>query len=93
MIPKAKIEKILHGNLAIEHLELTDESAKHAGHTEAVRSGGGHFTLLVISRDFEGKKPIDRHKFIYRVLHQEMRHSIHALSIKAYTPQEYQSQE
>lgn len=69
------------------HLEIMDESHLHAGH-EGARSGGGHYTLDIVSTQFAGKATLARHRMIYSALGEMMKHDIHALNIKAYTPQE-----
>lgn len=70
-------------------LELTDDSAKHAGHAGA-RSGGGHYRLLIVSAEFTGKSTLIRHRMIYDALGELMRSKIHALSIQSQTPEEAQ---
>lgn len=73
--------------LAPTHIEIIDESHLHAGH-EGARSGGGHYTLDIVSTQFSGKATLARHRMIYSALGEMMKHDIHALNIKAYTPQE-----
>ena len=68
-------------------IEIIDDSHKHAGH-EGARSGGGHYTLHIVSTQFAGKPTLARHRMIYSALGEMMKHDIHALNIKAYTPQE-----
>lgn len=48
-----------------------------------------HFEALVISSSFEGKRPIARHQMIYKTLGSLVGGEIHALSIKALTPDEH----
>lgn len=67
-------------------LEIVDDSAKHAGH--AGSSGGGHFTLTIVSSHFSGKSQIMRHRAIYQALQDLIPTRIHALSITALTPDE-----
>jgi len=38
---------------------------------------------------FEGLRPLARHQLVYRALGERMGREIHALSIEAYTPQEW----
>lgn len=71
-------------------IEIIDDSHKHAGH-EGARSGGGHYTLHIVSIQFAGKPTLARHRMIYSALGEMMKHDIHALNIKAYTPQELQA--
>ncbi|MEO7558829.1 MAG: BolA family protein [Nitrosospira sp.] len=70
-----------------ERIEIVDESARHAGH-EGAKSGGGHYFLTIVSREFSGKSTLIRHRLIYAVLKEMMHKDIHALSVKAYTPEE-----
>lgn len=67
-------------------LDLRDDSAEHAGH--AGSSGGGHFTLTLVSSHFSGKTRIMRHRIIYQALGDLIPDRIHALSIAAYAPDE-----
>lgn len=71
-------------------MEIIDDSHKHAGH-EGARSGGGHYTLYIVSAQFSGKPTLARHRMIYSALGEMMKHDIHALNIQAYTPQEAES--
>lgn len=68
-------------------LELIDASAAHAGHAQA--GGAGHYFLTIVSPEFAGKSPIQRHQMVYQSLGELMQSEIHALSIQAYTPDEY----
>ena len=73
--------------LAPESLEILDESRDHAGH-EGARGGGGHYRLIIVSREFSGKPPQARHRMVYDALGAMMKKEIHALAIKAYAPGE-----
>jgi BolA protein len=70
-----------------EKIEIVDESARHAGH-EGAKSGGGHYLLTIVSRKFSGKSALTRHRLVYDALQEMMHKNIHALSVKAYTPEE-----
>ncbi|MEZ5613613.1 MAG: BolA family protein [Rhodocyclaceae bacterium] len=69
------------------HLDIADDSAKHAGHAGA-RDGGGHYRLTIVSPRFAGCATTQRHRLIYEALGPMMRGEIHALGIKALTPEE-----
>jgi BolA family transcriptional regulator, general stress-responsive regulator len=73
--------------LSPTQLDITDDSASHAGHAGA-KSGGGHFFLTIVSEEFVGKLTLARHRMIYDALGDMMQREIHALSIKAYTAAE-----
>jgi BolA family transcriptional regulator, general stress-responsive regulator len=68
-------------------LDLRDDSAMHAGH--AGNTGGGHFSLTLVSSQFHGKSQIMRHRAIYQALQDLIPNFIHALSITAHAPGEY----
>lgn len=86
----ALIEERLRRALEPQALQIDDDSAAHLGHAGA-REGGGHFTVLIVSRHFIGKALLQRHRLVYAALQDLMPTQIHALSIKAYTPEEFQS--
>lgn len=84
------IRERLQAALPVEHLEVADESHLHAGHPGA-REGGGHFRVLVVSEAFSGRPPLQRHRLVYDAMGDAMRRdTIHALSIRALTPQEHE---
>lgn len=74
-------------SLAPDSLEVFDDSRDHAGHAGA-KDGGGHFELVIVSREFAGKPAIARHRLIYAALSDLMPKQIHALAIRAYAPDE-----
>ena len=65
-------------------LEIQDDSALHASH--AGNTGGGHFTLKIVSSQFSQKSQIIRHRLIYQALADLIPQQIHALSILAISP-------
>ncbi len=67
-------------------LEITDDSAMHAGHQG--NGGGGHFKLKMTSSHFSEKSQIIRHRLIYQMLTDLIPKQIHALSIQALAPDE-----
>ena len=70
-----------------QSIDLLDESGKHAGHPGA-KAGGSHFRLTIVSSRFSGKDQITRHRMVYEVLGPLMQREIHALAIRALTPDE-----
>ena len=68
-------------------VELTDDSALHAGHAGA-RSGGGHYQLTIVSPRFAGLGRLQRHRLVYQTLSSFMTGTIHALAVTARTPDE-----
>lgn len=70
-------------------LEINDDSHKHAGH-EGARDGRGHYSLLIVSPVFSGLNAIARHRAVYEAVGSLMQTDIHALSMRAYAPEEFQ---
>ena len=83
----AVIEQQLRASLEAQAVEVVDESALHAGHAGA--RGGGHYAVTIVSPQFSGKGPVERHRMIYAALGDAMRSQIHALSIRAFSPEEF----
>ena len=82
-----RIRALLTAALQPSLLELTDESALHAGHAGAA-SGGGHYNLKIVSARFEGLRLVMRHRLVYDSVHDMMHTEIHALAITALAPSE-----
>jgi BolA family transcriptional regulator, general stress-responsive regulator len=86
---RAKLEAAF----APTRLEITDESAKHAGHAgaraHAAKQGGGaagvgetHFVVAIDSAFFEGLGRVARQRAVYTVLAEELAGPVHALALK-----------
>ena len=84
----AEIKARLEAALSPESLQVDDESHLHAGH-EGAKDGRGHFRVLVISDMFKSQTPIKRHRMIYHAMGELMQTDIHALTIEAFTPEEF----
>ena len=84
-----RIEELLKKDFKVYLLEVKDDSLNHVGHPEAKKSNGGHFDIVIVSPDFEGKTHLERHRMIYNVLNSEFKTGIHALRIRALSIQEY----
>jgi BolA protein len=75
-------------DLAPVELEIHDDSAEHAGHAGAT-GGVGHFSLLIVSKAFRGQPRLERHQSIFARVGDLLPHPVHALSIRALTPEEF----
>jgi acid stress-induced BolA-like protein IbaG/YrbA len=51
-----------------------------------------HFDATVVSREFIGLRPLQRHQLVYRALGERMGGEIHALSLETLTPDELSAQ-
>ena len=74
--------------LAPQHLDIRDDSAAHAGHAGAA-GGGGHFSLTIVSERFSGAPRLARHRAVLDRVGDLIPHPVHALAIRAYTPDEF----
>ena len=68
-------------------VRLIDDSARHASH--AGNNGGGHFELVIVAPVFAGLRAVERHRMVYALLADLIPARIHALSIRAMTPDEF----
>ena len=54
-----------------------------------VQSGDNvHFEAMVVSGDFVGLRPLQRHQLVYKSLGERMGGEIHALQLETLTPDE-----
>ncbi|CAG0960796.1 DNA-binding transcriptional regulator BolA [Burkholderiales bacterium] len=70
------------------YVELDDDSAAHAGHPGAA-GGAGHFSVTIVSHCFSGAPRLARHRAVLDRVADLIPHPVHALAIRAYTPDEY----
>lgn len=83
---KAKLTAALSPSTLLIH----DHSEEHAEHA-AMRGQGfteTHFDIFVVSSKFEGVNAVQRHRMVYKELQEEFSRGLHAVNIKARTPEE-----
>ena len=51
-----------------------------------------HFQAIVVAAEFDGARPLARHQLVYKTLGSRVGNEIHALSIRAFTPDEWAAQ-
>jgi len=68
------------------HMKITNESYKHS----VPKGSESHFHVLVVSQEFDKLPLIKRHRSVNSILGDELANGIHALSILAKTPQEWE---
>ena len=76
----------LNNQLLVEHMFLENESSMH----NVPVNSETHFKLVIVSDDFIHMNKVKRHQLIYQILTNIMK-EIHALSIHAFTIEEYNS--
>ncbi len=67
-------------------LKIVNESGNHA----VPKNSETHFKIIIVSDLFQGATLVERHRMIYKQLDEELRSGVHALSIKAFTPEEWE---
>jgi len=72
-----ELQTIIAAGLPCEHLH--------------VEGDGRHWYATLVSAEFEGKRLIQRHQRVYATLGEKIKtDEVHALSMKTYTPAEWQ---
>eukprot|EP00124_Ichthyophonus_hoferi_P000563 Ihof_evm16s21 gene=Ihof_evmTU16s21 len=67
------------------YMNILNESNNHSG----PRNRESHFKIVVVSDAFKGKTPIQRHRAVNEALKEEFANGLHALSIDAKTPEQW----
>jgi BolA protein len=88
MSARDDIAKKLNEAFTPESLDVADESHLHEGHAGHRPGGGTHFRVNIVSRAFEGKSRVERHRMINTLLAEELAGGVHALAIRALAPGE-----
>lgn len=88
MLTKTQIEDILIRNFNPIRLVVSDDSHQHAGHNPQAVFGNTHYSVEIVSAEFSGKKPVERHRLVYAALSEGLKTHIHAIAIRAMSPEE-----
>ncbi|RMX07770.1 BolA family transcriptional regulator [Corticibacter populi] len=73
-----ELQTLITQGLACQHIELQGD--------------GRHWFATIVSSEFEGLRPIQRHQKVYATLGSRMHtDEVHALSMKTLTPAEWQA--
>lgn len=83
-----KIHQLLSIRFAPEELDVTDDSASHAGHAGARPGGQTHYSVRIVSEDFRGMNRVSRHRAVYAEVEKLFEQGLHALAINAKAPGE-----
>lgn len=81
-----EIERRLRAALQPAHLVVTNDSARHRGHSGDDGSGESHFTVEIESELFAGMSRLERQRAVNRALADLLRDRIHALAVSARVP-------
>ncbi|EKS30644.1 BolA family protein [Afipia felis] len=88
MTVRDTIAKKLTDALHPESLSVVDESHLHEGHAGHRPGGQTHFRVHIVSRAFEGKSRVERHRMINALLADDLAGGVHALALKTQAPGE-----
>ena len=86
-----ELEEILRRVFDPVHLVVEDLSRLHASHAEARATGGGHYSVTIVSQRFSGRARLERHRMVHEALAAQLEGAIHALSIRALDPEEWKA--
>ena len=75
-----ELQQIIGAGLNCQHLEVDGD--------------GRHWSAVIVSPEFDGKRLIQRHQRVYATLGSRMHtDEVHALSMKTFTPAEWAAQQ
>ncbi len=83
-----EIARLLTEAFAPGKLEVTNDSARHHGHSGDDGSGESHFTVEIESAVFAGISRLQRQRLVNAALGDIPGQRVHALSIRAHAPGE-----
>lgn len=76
MLQAIEIQKIIESNLKCNYIKVTGDD-------------GTHFEAVIVSDAFTNQSMIKQHQQVYSALGNMMQKEIHALSIKTFTPDDW----
>jgi stress-induced morphogen len=85
---QSRLRAALQLSFAPLSLEITDDSARHAGHAGAQPGGETHYSIKLVSAAFAGQSRVARSRAVHDVLANEFRDGLHALSLTLRSPAE-----
>ncbi|WP_072572066.1 BolA family transcriptional regulator [Granulibacter bethesdensis] len=90
-----RIEDVLRARFNPVHLDVQDDSARHAGHAGLrhqsrgpASTGETHFNVTLISEVFRGISRVQRSRTVHEALDSEFAGGLHALALTLRTPEE-----
>ncbi|MCF2970593.1 BolA family transcriptional regulator [Synechococcus sp. Nb3U1] len=91
MITPEQLRLCLVDRLQALHVQVEDESHRHAGHggRRDPLGAGGHYRVQIVSPLFAGKTTLQQHRLVYGALAEQMGINIHALALQTYSPEQW----
>jgi BolA protein len=82
-VTASQLDAALRAALQPASLQVSDDSAEHAGHMGHQGDTGTHFSVQVRAQCFNGLSHVQRHRLVYDALRDLIPKGVHALAIKA----------
>ena len=82
---QTKIKQLLVEALSPEFLQVDNESGQH----NVPDGSESHFRVVIVTQEFQGKRLVQRHQQVNRILADVLAHDIHALALHTYTDEEW----
>ena len=86
---KSKIEKVIKDYFEPYYFSVLDVSEQHRGHQSFREGTESHFKIIIVSKIFDNKKKIDRHRMVNKILKDDYSKDLHSITIKALTLEEF----
>ena len=86
---KSKIQKVIKDNFEPFYFSVLDVSEQHRGHRGFQEGVESHFEIVIVSKIFQNKNKIDRHRIVNKILKDEYSKDLHSVTIKALTLEEF----
>lgn len=83
---ESSIRKKLESTLEPSYYNVVNESYMH----NVPKGSETHFKVVVVSEKFDKQPLVERHRMINKLLQVELRGGVHALSIVAKTPKQWE---
>jgi acid stress-induced BolA-like protein IbaG/YrbA len=75
--------------LSAQQLEAYITQSLACEYIKVLGDDGTHFESVIVSDKFVGMTMVKQHQLVYAALGDRMRSEIHALSMKTYTPEQW----
>ena len=86
---KNKLAQIVMEKLQASYISVSDDSRHHAGHQGVNHVGNTHFSVIVVSKQFEGQSALQRHRCVNQMVAPFYENGLHALTLTTKTPGEW----
>ena len=86
---KSKIEKVIKDYFEPYYFSVLVVSEQHRGHQGFREGTESHFEIVIVSKIFDNKNKIDRHRMVNKILKGDYSKDLHSVTIKALTLEEF----